>query len=100
MLLIGLGIDGVTGTHPDHHAVAGRDQADAVGDVQSLAYRVGVPVGAGARGEADQLTIIRDAPSPRCIGLTYTSPVKLVAGAFAVGLIDRSSMLCPFEWIE
>src|SRR6266566_5129619 len=47
-------VDGVAGAHADDGAVAGRDEADAVGDVQRLADGMGVPVGAGAGGEADE----------------------------------------------
>ena len=42
---------GVAGAHPDYAAVAGDDQADAVGAVQGLAEGVGVPVGPRAGGE-------------------------------------------------
>src|SRR5258707_423418 len=44
---------GVAGAHSYDGAVAGDDQADAVGAVQGLAERVRVPVGPRAGGEAD-----------------------------------------------
>jgi hypothetical protein len=46
--------DGVAGAHAEHRAVARADESDALGDVQGLADRMGVPVGAGARGEPDE----------------------------------------------
>ena len=54
VVLTGRADDGVAGADAHHRAVAGADEADALGDVQGLADGVGVPVGAGAGGEADE----------------------------------------------
>ena len=46
-------VDGVAGADLDDLAAAGLDQPDALGDVQGLPERVGVPGVAGSGGEAD-----------------------------------------------
>jgi hypothetical protein len=58
-------IDGVARPHPDHLAVAGLHQPDAVCDVQGLADRVRVPGAAGAGVKRTRLMIMRDGSSPR-----------------------------------
>jgi hypothetical protein len=65
VLLTRRGIYGVPCSHPDHRAVPSGNEADAVGDVQGLAHRVGVPVGARAGVNRTRLTIIRDGSFPR-----------------------------------
>jgi hypothetical protein len=45
VLLVWRADDGVTGADAREAAVAGADQADALGDVEGLADGVGVPVG-------------------------------------------------------
>ena len=51
MPFTGWGVDGVAWPHHHDLAAARLHQPDAVGDVKGLATRVGVPRGAGARGE-------------------------------------------------
>jgi hypothetical protein len=45
----------VPGTHDDDVAAARLHEADAIGDVQGLPDGVGMPGGAGARGECRRL---------------------------------------------
>ena len=54
VVLAGRADDGLAGADAEHRTVAGTDEADSLGDVQGLADGVGVPVGVGAGGEADQ----------------------------------------------
>ncbi|SFH20740.1 PHP domain-containing protein [Streptomyces mirabilis] len=54
VLLAGRALDGLSGAHACDVSVSGADQSDAVGDVEGLAVGVGVPIRAGAGGEADQ----------------------------------------------
>jgi hypothetical protein len=54
VLLVRRAENGVAGAHACDRAVARPHQADTLRDVQGLAHRVGVPVGAGAGGEADK----------------------------------------------
>jgi hypothetical protein len=53
VLLAGFDVDDVSGPHLLDGPSATGDVADAVGDVQRLAARMGVPRGAGAGSEAD-----------------------------------------------
>jgi hypothetical protein len=64
VLLIGRADDGVSGAHPQHGAVAGADQPDALGDVQRPADGVPVPVGAAPGVNRTSATVIRDGSVP------------------------------------
>ena len=74
------GPDGVAGAHSYGGAVAGDDQADAVGAVRGLGDSVGVPVGARAGGEAD----ISDDQARRFVGCLDLVDID-VAGEVLVG---------------
>src|SRR5437667_4077508 len=55
VLLAGGRIDDIAWVRLDDLAAAGLDQGDALDDVKGLAQAVGVPGGAGARGEPDHV---------------------------------------------
>src|SRR5579875_4152961 len=52
--LVGRGVDDVAGAQIGAVAAAGLDETAALGDVEGLADGVGVPSGAGGRGEPDR----------------------------------------------
>ena len=54
VLLSGRALDGLAGADAYDAPVAGAYETGAVRDVEGLAVGVGVPVGAGFGGEADQ----------------------------------------------
>jgi hypothetical protein len=87
VLLPWRGPDGLARTQSNDRAITAGDQADAVGADQQLPVGVGVPVGAGAGGEADQ------ADDERGVVVAEDGVEVDVVGVLTVLVMGRSSIV-------
>ena len=86
VVLAGFEEDAVAGAdHLDRTALA-LAQADALGDVDRLTVGVGVPGGAGARGEWTLAAANVELPAGAARASMYTSPVNQSAGPLTVSI--------------
>jgi hypothetical protein len=84
VVFTGLEEDPVTGPDDLDRAAAALHEADALGGVDGLAVRMGVPGGPGAGGKWTLLADRRDPPDRVATASTYTTPVNHSLGPAAV----------------
>lgn len=97
MLFTGRALDGLAGRNAYDVAVTGADQAGAVGDVEGLAVGVGVPVGAGSGGEADQGGSEAGGFGGRLDQVEVDVTGEASAGAFSVAILRTEAGRNPHD---